>query len=155
MFNAKGLMSSKRTDWKTPHHIFHYCQGIYGDELFDPCPENPNFDGLKIEWKETNFVNPPYGSEIGKWIKKGHEESSKGKLVIFLIPSRTDTRWWHDYCMEADEIYFIKGRLCFDDSGKSAPFPSCLVIFGGEKYDRSIHSLKVFPLIFDQEETKP
>ena len=96
---------------------------------FDPCPTNPDFDGLKIEWKSRNFCNPPYGSEIKHWIKKGFEEAQKGKLVVFLIPSRTDTKYWHNYVMKSDEIRFIKGRLCFDDSGKPAPFPSCVVVF--------------------------
>jgi site-specific DNA-methyltransferase (adenine-specific) len=76
-----------------------------------------------------NYVNPPYGNEIPKWIKKGYEEYQKGKSVVFLIPSRTDTRWWHDYCMNATEIRFIKGRLKFDDCKNPAPFPSAIVIF--------------------------
>ncbi len=110
--------------------------------------QRPNFDGLEIEWKDMNFVNPPYGTEIGRWMEKGYKESLKGKLIIFLIPSRTDTRWWHNFVMKANEIYLIKGRLCFDDSKKTAPFPSCLVIFNrGEKSE-----LKVFPLEFKKEE---
>ncbi|KKL13818.1 hypothetical protein LCGC14_2521950 [marine sediment metagenome] len=151
MFNTKGLMSSKRKDWKTPRHILDYVEGTYG-EFFDPCPSEESFDGLKIEWKEVNFVNPPYGTEIKKWIEKGYKEWKKGKTIIFLIPSRTDTRWWHDYVMEADEIYLIKGRLCFDDSKRTAPFPSCLAIFDGENSNPNHHNLKVFPLIFNEEE---
>ena len=96
---------------------------------FDPCPPDPLLNGLKIEWGKRNFVNPPYGREIGKWIKKGFEEWKKGKLVVFLIPSRTDTVWWHSYIMEASEIRFIKGRLKFGGSKNSAPFPSCVAIF--------------------------
>lgn len=75
-----------------------------------------------------NFVNPPY-KDCAKWLKKGFEEWNKGKTVVFLIPSRTDTKYWHDYCMKATEIRFIKGRLKFDDHKNSAPFPSAIVIF--------------------------
>ena len=62
-------------------------------------------------------------------------------LVVALLPARTDTRWWQDYCMKADVIKFIKGRLKFinrelpsyreDDDFKvsPAPFPSAVVIF--------------------------
>jgi site-specific DNA-methyltransferase (adenine-specific) len=96
---------------------------------FDPCPSNPTFDGLSVEWGESNFVNPPYGRKIGKWLKKGFEESKKGRVVVFLIPSRTDTKWWHDYVMKAKEIRFIKGRLKFKGATNSAPFPSAVVIF--------------------------
>jgi site-specific DNA-methyltransferase (adenine-specific) len=77
-------------------------------------------------------VNPPYGREIGKWIKKAHEEGSKpSTVVVCLVPSRTDTKYWHDYCMKADEIYFVKGRLKFGNSSSAAPFPSAVVVFRG------------------------
>ena len=46
-----------------------------------------------------------------------------------LIPARTDTKYWHKYCMEAHEIYFVKGRLKFGDADNSAPFPSAVVVF--------------------------
>jgi site-specific DNA-methyltransferase (adenine-specific) len=50
-------------------------------------------------------------------------------LVVFLIPSRTDTIWWHDFVMKATEIRFIEGRLKFSEYHNSAPFPSCIVVF--------------------------
>ena len=61
-------------------------------------------------------------------MEKGYGEYLKGKTVVFLIPSRTDTKWWHNYCMRG-EIRFIKGRLKFDNYKNSAPFPSAIVIF--------------------------
>jgi site-specific DNA-methyltransferase (adenine-specific) len=87
-------------------------------------------DGLAIEWGTRNFVNPPY-SQLKAWCKKAYEEWRKGKLVVMLIPSRTDTIAWHSYIMKADEIRFIKGRLKFGGSKNSAPFPSAIVIFKG------------------------
>lgn len=98
-----------------------------------PARQTPPLDGLSSEWGKVNFVNPPYGNEIGKWIKKGYEEWQKGKTVVFLIPSRTDTRWWHEYVMKATEIRFIKGRLKFDDQKNPAPFPSAIVIFSPQE----------------------
>lgn len=79
----------------------------------------------------SNYVNPPYGREIGAWLAKGCNEYQKGKTVVFLIPSRTDTKWWHEYVMWSDEIRFIKGRLHFDGHKNAAPFPSAIVIFKG------------------------
>jgi len=125
--------SSQRLDWKTPKAVYQILDAEFKFD-FDPCPVNPKFDGLNIEWGDSNsscFVNPPYGRELPKWIKKGFEEWQKGKTVVFLIPSRTDTQWFHNYCMKATEIRFIKGRLKFDDQENSAPFPSCLIIFKG------------------------
>ena len=120
--------SSQRSDWQTPKAVYEVLDAEFHFDL-DPCPHNPTFDGLNILWGQSNFVNPPYGREIGKWLKKGYEEYLLGKTVVFLIPSRTDTRWWHDYCMKADEIRFIKGRLKFGNATNSAPFPSAIIIF--------------------------
>ena len=75
-------------------------------------------------------MNPPYGREIGRFIKKAYEETLNGcKSVVCLLPSRTDTKWFHEYCMKG-KIEFIKGRLKFGGSKNNAPFPSMIVIFG-------------------------
>lgn len=81
----------------------------------------------------TVFVNPPY-SEIEKWVKKAFYEGHKDNTtVVLLIPSRTDTKYFHNYIYGRSEIRFIKGRLKFGDSKNSAPFPSMIVIFRGAK----------------------
>lgn len=74
-------------------------------------------------------MNPPYGREIGAPLKKAYESSLEGATVVCLVPARTDTRWWHAYCMKG-EIRFVKGRLKFNDGPNSAPFPSAVVVFG-------------------------
>jgi len=129
----RGLFTSLRGDWKTPKALYQALDAEFNFD-FDPCPPKPKIDGLQTEWGNKNFVNPPYGREINKWIQKGFLESLKGKTVVFLIPSRTDTRWWHSYIMKADEIRFIRGRLRFDDQKNSAPFPSAIAIFKTKRY---------------------
>ena len=124
----KVMFSSENTHWKTPQALLLSLKKEFG-EMFDPCPSNPTFDGLEIEWKDVNFVNPPYGREISKWCHKAYEEYCKGKIVVMLIPSRTDTHWWHDYIMKAKEIRFLRGRLKFSGHKNSAPFPSAVVVF--------------------------
>jgi len=125
----RALFTSERQNWKTPKAFYEALdQEFFFD--FDPCPSNPAFDGLSIEWGNRNFVNPPY-NRIKLWVAKAYAEAQKGKLVVMLIPSRTDTRWWHEYIMKADDIRFIPGRLSFDDNGGRAPFPSCVVVFRG------------------------
>ena len=94
-------------------------------------------DCLKYDWStllksENNFApfiwcNPPY-SKIGEFVKKAYEESLKGCTVVMLIPSRTDTKYWHDYCVYG-QIRYVRGRLKFGNSKNSAPFPSCIVVF--------------------------
>ncbi len=127
----RALFTSVRNDWRTPKVLYQALDAEFGFD-FDPCPVEPYFDGLNIGWGQCNFVNPPYGRKIGLWIRKGFEEWKRGKTVVFLIPSRTDTSYWHDYIMKANEIRFIRGRLHFDDSSGPAPFPSAIVVFRGK-----------------------
>ena len=130
MFN-RVMFSSATDNWSTPKDVYRTLDAEFCFD-FDPCPLHADFDGLSLEWGGVNFVNPPY-SQIKAWCKKSYEEWKKGKTVVMLIPSRTDTKYWHDYIMKASEIRFIRGRLKFGDSKNSAPFPSAIIIFRGEK----------------------
>ncbi|MCD3321617.1 adenine methyltransferase [Clostridium botulinum D/C] len=132
------MFSSDDMTWETPQDLFNKLDNEFHFTL-DVCalPETakcknyytPEIDGLKQEWKGVCWMNPPYGRQIGIWLKKAYEESLKGIKVVCLIPSRTDTKYWHDYCMKASEIRFIKGRLKFGKSTNSAPFPSAIIVF--------------------------
>ena len=128
--STKVHFMSQRGDWRTPKALYQALDAEFHFDC-DPCPPRPQIDGLLMEWGDSSYCNPPYGREIGNWLKKGYEESCLGKIVVFLIPSRTDTKWWQDYCMKADEIRFIRGRLHFDDGPNGAPFPSAIVVFRG------------------------
>ena len=124
----KVLFSKQSDNWRTPLIIYnHYIEMNF----FDPCPYESNFDGLEIEWKEWNFVNPPY-SQIIKWIDKSIKEHEKGKEIILLLPVRTDTKWFKKLVNYGCYIMFITGRLHFNNSN-SAPFPSCYIRLTGEE----------------------
>lgn len=94
---------------------------------FDPCPLNPNptIDGLKIEWKEFNFVNPPYSNPL-QWVLKGIQESKKGKKVVFLLKLDCSTRWYREIINAGAHILLFNERIKFN--GKAPPFPSMLAI---------------------------
>jgi len=147
--NRELMFSNKNNAWCTPRDFFNKLNQEFNFTL-DPCclPKSalckkfytPDDDGLKQSWdNEVVFCNPPYGRELGKWVKKASE--SRGGQVVMLIPARTDTRYFHDYIYQKEnvEIRFIKGRLKFIDMdyiGKEedrkmspAPFPSMIVIF--------------------------
>jgi len=128
--NKEACFTSFKDEWNTPESFYQKLNEEFHFD-FDPCPSNPNFDGLIIDWGKRNFVNPPF-SEWQTWVKKGFEESKKGKLIVFLIAARTDTKAFHEIILPyATEIRFIKGRMKFGDSRKSAPFPSMIVVFRG------------------------
>ncbi len=117
----------------TPDYLMNDLVDEFG-ELFDPCPNNPNFDGLDIDWPldKTTFVNPPYTrGEIKKWVSKCFDEWNKGKQIVLLIPSYTDTVYFHQYIYNNAELRFIKGRLQFKGYSSKASFPSMLCIFKG------------------------
>jgi len=139
---SKGAVgfSSESGEWDTPQTFFDKLDKQFEFTL-DPCATEANAkcekyftkedDGLTQDWKgHTVFVNPPYGRGIGVWLKKGYEESKKhNTVVVILVPSRTDTKWWHDYVMKAKEVHLVRGRLKFGDSDNAAPFPSAVVVF--------------------------
>jgi phage N-6-adenine-methyltransferase len=139
----KGLMSSNYSDWATPQDLFDELNLEFDFDL-DVCASAQNHkcekyftekeNGLDQEWRGNCWMNPPYGRTIGFWMKKAYLESLRGATVVCLIPSRTDTAWWHDYAMKG-EIRFLKGRVKFlhpsQPKPQSAPFPSAIVIFRG------------------------
>lgn len=127
--NTAVMFSSAGVDWSTPADLYHELNQEF-EFNDDPCPIIPTSDGLNRPRGDVTYCNPPYGRVIGEWIKKGYEESQQGKTVVMLVPSRTDTKWWHEYCMKAREIRYIRGRLKFGGSKNAAPFPSAIVIFG-------------------------
>ena len=137
--------SSASMTWRTPVATF---LGLHEEFDFtvDGCASDEN--GLLTRcWKERDepllrswegervFINPPYGRQISRWMEKAWTEADA--LVVALIPSRTDTAWWHDYVMKADEIRFLRGRLSFHGVEKknpdshNAPFPSAVVVWRG------------------------
>ncbi|ATO50118.1 DNA N-6-adenine-methyltransferase [Brevibacillus laterosporus] len=133
----EGMFTSSTDLWETPQDFFNQLNKEFGFQL-DVCalPENakceryfsPDEDGLQQEWTGICWMNPPYGRQIGKWIKKAYESSLNGATVVCLIPARTDASWWHAHCMKG-EIRLVKGRLKFGGSKWNAPFPNAVVIF--------------------------
>ena len=115
--------------WKTPIKTYEDLDKEFHFD-FDPCPMNADFDGLKCDWGKVNFVNPPYsGNNIWNWLIKGLIESAKGKTSVYLLPSRTGTKWFHEIvlCHEL-EVRFLRGRIKFSGRIWNAPFDSIVVI---------------------------
>ena len=137
---TKGMFTSNTPEWATPRGFYEELDREFHFNL-DPCSTHENAkcerhftreeDGLSQNWGGARvFCNPPYGREIGKWVRKCYEESRKpGTLVVMLIPARTDTSYFHDYIWGKAEIRFVRGRLHFNDSAQGAPFPSMVVVF--------------------------
>ena len=135
-----GMYSSAHGDWETPQELYDELNKEF-DFTLDACATaetakakawfTVSDNALTLDWTGRVYMNPPYGREISAWIEKAYREAqTHADVVVCLVPSRTDTRWWHDYCMQG-EIRFIKGRLHFKRAGDTgpAPFPSAIVVF--------------------------
>lgn len=147
----KSLFTSNKDDWETPQKYFDEINSEF-DFTIDVATSSdgknsklPNFysiddDALIQEWHGRVFCNPPYGRKINRWVEKAYLESQQDycELIGLLIPSRTDTSYWHDFIFgKADEIRFIRGRLKFEVNGiggENAPFPSALIIYKNKNY---------------------
>ena len=138
----QGLFTSEHQNWETPLKLFRLLDAEFGFEL-DVCatPANakchsffsPETDGLRQMWRGVCWMNPPYGAAIGAWMAKAYQSSLEGAMVVCLVPSRTDTKWWHEFAMRG-ELRFLQGRVSFGNGEGTAPFPSAIVIFRPKRY---------------------
>lgn len=153
-----ALMFSKASDeWSTPQDFFDALDAEFSFDL-DVAASRENHkcgfyftmedDALAQDWARfspsgfefldppTCFMNPPY-SRCREFIAKAALEAERGATVVCLVPSRTDTRWWHEHVWDRQshlpwpgvEIRFVKGRLRFGGAPAGAPFPSVVIVF--------------------------
>ncbi len=141
---------AQTVDWLTPPEIV----GALGPFDLDPCACNPMpwvtaplmysppLDGFAMPWFGRVWLNPPYGREVFKWVKKLADHGN-GICIIF---ARTDTAGFHEQVWNrADAILFMRGRLKFyRPNGKQAKAnsggPSCLVAYGAENATALVNS---------------
>lgn len=135
---SEGYMPPSQTvEWSTPQDLFDKLNEEFGFTL-DVASTHENAktsrhytqeeDGLKQSWdNEIVWCNPPYGRGLADWVKKASEQL--GGVCVMLIPSRTDTKWFHEYIYHKAEIRFLKGRLKFGGHKTAAPFPNMVVIW--------------------------
>jgi len=150
--------SSEKSDWSTPQW---FVDALSYNFICDMCATKDNRkcinyygpdhkvkkrrDALQAQWPVTNkdnnflWMNPPYGRGIYVWMRKAYVEYiNYSRSIVCLVPARTDTKWWHDFVMKATCVYFIKGRIKFDNHSNSAPFPSALVIYNGQEREKQL-----------------
>lgn len=142
-----ALYSSAKEDWETPPELFNELN----KEFNFKCDLAANADNHKCDkyysgynsslncrWMPFDgpfWLNPPYGRDIKKWVKKAYEESKLGAKIVCLLPSRTGAAWFQDYVLGKAEIRFLRGRLKFVGAKHSAPFDSVIAIYGSNVID--------------------
>lgn len=139
----KNRNLNHKDDWQTPPEFLALLAKEF-DFNFDPCPHQHDvdlWDGLKIDWKERNFINPPYSQKLKEaFVIKAVEQSKMGKLCVCFLPVSTSTKLFHNYIQPySTKIRFLYKRLKFIGvntngnvvSNKSGMHDSMLVIFDG------------------------
>lgn len=145
-------MFSKASDeWSTPQDFFESLDAEFGFDADMAAsatnawkeqwwgPDHWRADrrnSLVFRWSGVCWLNPPY-SKCREFMAKAAEEARRGCTVVCLVPSRTDTRWWHEHVWDREkhqprpgvEVRFVKGRLKFGGATAGAPFPSVVIIF--------------------------
>ena len=153
---------SERQDWGTPRAFLEWLET---DRSWTPNldaaasirnAKAPHFfteddDSLSKDWFGDVWLNPPFGNELPKFMKKCAEQIKRKEVrsIMVLIPARTDTKWFHEIVMpHAYLVYLIKGRFNHVRSnaveGANAPFPSMLVLYRKHRLpDAGITTLEV------------
>jgi phage N-6-adenine-methyltransferase len=146
-FNLMGIgkinnFKSEKIVYSTPIKLFEVINKEFNFNL-DVCANEENAkcqsyfsekqDGLKQDWTDSVWMNPPFNKELKKWVIKARDESIKhGSVVCCLVPFRGNTVWFKEVCMDA-EIRFIIGEVNFNDLDRGLWLPMCLMIFGTDK----------------------
>lgn len=157
MANFFGKFESKKQEWATPQDLFDQLNEEFKFTLdLAASPEDakcPNYytkeiDGLAQDWNGMCWLNPPYGSKeykLENWIKKAYHstQSNNECIVVMLIPARTNTRWWHNYCMNAAEVKFICGRPKFGNAKHGLPQPLAIIVFKQHDGNTKFSSLRM------------
>ena len=160
------IFSKGNDEWETNPQTFMALHDEFDFEV-DVCASDSNAllpvyftakrSALKERWRiyfdgrrlTRYFMNPPYG-DTAEHMRHAYAQATTHKLlVVCLVASRTDTRWWHDLvwdleqhkCRPGVQVRFLKGREMFYENGQPrvndkgqkqrAPFPSVVVIFDG------------------------
>jgi site-specific DNA-methyltransferase (adenine-specific) len=147
-YKTDTFKTSNDDTWTTPRDFFNKLNEefkftldaaalssstLVSDNWYGPDhPDETRRDSFQRKWLEDSsgyiWLNPPYGRTIKDWMRKARYEADNGAKVVSLVPARTDTSWWHMYCIDAYEVTFIRGRLKFGNQKNSAPFPSAIVV---------------------------
>lgn len=147
---SQYISPAQSQEWGTPQWLFDQLNAEFNFSL-DACATESiakcqrffsvQEDALMQKWAPSTFCNPPYGVSLKKWVHKAYGEAARGCTVVMLLPVRSDTDWFHRYCLApGTEIRFIKGRISFtgNKSRSRAPFPSMVVIFRPPDMTKSI-----------------
>ena len=132
----------KNSEWLTPPEIVR----ALGHFDLDPCSPvarpwdtatlhyNVKDNGLVQLWKGRVWLNPPFGLEAVKWLRRLVAHGNG----IALIPARTETKMFYECIWSvANAVCFLRGRPHFHyvdgtRAKANSGAPICLVAYGDQ-----------------------
>jgi DNA N-6-adenine-methyltransferase (Dam). len=141
-------------EWYTPQWVIDLVE-LLGPIDLDPCWAPGSLvnarryytketDGLNKPWDTGGliYVNPPYGRDIGKWMRKCLDEAAQGAEIVALVPARTGTRWFQSAASMSDAICFVKGRVDFfsPERASTSPMFHSIVLYWGDRVSDFAHA---------------
>lgn len=141
MANIKDIHSSKFFEWSTPWPVVKGLAHLLDIPQFDldPCAEQHTAKAEKyyIErgcdqpWFGHVFINPPYNKTKDFLNRRfGNDYES----ATYLLPMRSDTKYWHKHAFDATYWFIFEGRIKFERAGYdgSPAFPSVALHFSND-----------------------
>lgn len=134
---ATGLRRDRPQDIGTPLSILSAVSEAMGAITLDPCGSRihptpaertyyPEDDGLKLDWVNGTYCNPPF-EDLQKWLAKSASEFQAGiREQCLLIPVRPRSRWWCDYMHDIPSCIAWLKRVQF--VGYVTSYPEALVL---------------------------
>lgn len=95
---------------RTPHYATQ--DGVFTKHFSTAYRYPVEEDGLTTTWEGFRvWCNPPYGRDIGEWVKKA--ALGKPNVAALLLPARTETEWFQRWVAPYAEVHFLMGRVKF------------------------------------------
>lgn len=100
--------------WHTPPEVWQSIHDFFGEfPVFDPCPSNPDEDGLEIEWDKNTYINPPYSEEAKRaFINKGEREFKLGHRFLWMFNYANSKDLWRVH-LRASAVLIPEKRFHF------------------------------------------
>ena len=156
----------KSVEWYTPRWVFDEL-GLAFDldpssphdfETYVPCANQYTVfeDGLSKSWFGRVWLNPPFGPDVGFWVRRMIDHGNG----IALVFSRTDAAWCQEAMQSASATLFLAGRVEFvpghENRHKKSRGGAGTVLFAfGDECARALARLSHRGVFFLQREGSP